>query len=451
MLIASSSPASPAVLRPWVDPGSISARPSTTIGAAIRPRAEDVDGAAEAMPGVRSCPRWPLKNSRILVAELYRIPAAINTSSALRASKPATANAPRQAPHHDGRPPSAAPPRAPLRRRSAGAWCARQSWSRRGRLPSAPGQAAAAGADSRQGAGEKAGEEGQPTAKSTTRPSGGPRPRAAADRPAAGGGAQTQICDHQTDGPADGSRRPPSAGAETRARDRRPARLDREFLAPRKRPREQQIADIGAGDQQHQRDRGEEHDDRPPNVADDHSCRGMAVAPQPAFSFGYAARGLFDASSSALRLATSSQGQAGDDLGVVVLADHPGLGVVGERHPEVAASRAPRSMVNPGGMTPTMCTPPHRASAFARARHRCRRTALPESMAENHDVVAAGGVSSGMKIRPSAGWALNDVEKVLRPPRRRRCLRFAAAGERRAIGSDRSPCGSKARASRCQS
>jgi hypothetical protein len=62
--------------------------------------------------------------------------------------------------------------------------------------------------------------------------------------------------------------------------ERRP---DRQLLSPAQRARKEQVPDVRAGDQQHQRNRGEEHHQRPPNVADDqllkrdHGCAPARV------------------------------------------------------------------------------------------------------------------------------------------------------------------------------
>ena len=52
-----------------------------------------------------------------------------------------------------------------------------------------------------------------------------------------------------------------AAGAERGA--------DRDFLAAAERAREQQVADVGTGDQQDEADRRQQHDQRPADVADD--------------------------------------------------------------------------------------------------------------------------------------------------------------------------------------
>ena len=51
---------------------------------------------------------------------------------------------------------------------------------------------------------------------------------------------------------------PPAGGADRHA--------DRDFALPRGRPREHQVRDVGAGDQQHAADRAEQHEQRPPGV-----------------------------------------------------------------------------------------------------------------------------------------------------------------------------------------
>ena len=52
---------------------------------------------------------------------------------------------------------------------------------------------------------------------------------------------------------------------------------DRDLLLPARRPREQQRGDVGAGDQQHEADRAEQHEQRGPHVADQRSRSGRRL------------------------------------------------------------------------------------------------------------------------------------------------------------------------------
>ncbi len=56
---------------------------------------------------------------------------------------------------------------------------------------------------------------------------------------------------------------------KTRRAPRAERRADRDLLAASERAREEQVADVGARDQQHERDRGEQHHQRHADVADD--------------------------------------------------------------------------------------------------------------------------------------------------------------------------------------
>src|ERR671934_130294 len=73
-----------------------------------------------------------------------------------------------------------------------------------------------------------------------------------------------------------GRTRPSDSGAVV---SRPPARAergtDRHLLLPRRAAGEQQVRDVGAADEQHQRDRAEQHEEWRTEIADDRRVQGL--------------------------------------------------------------------------------------------------------------------------------------------------------------------------------
>jgi hypothetical protein len=113
---------------------------------------------------------------------------------------------------------------------------------------------------------------------------------------------------------------------------------DRQLLSARERTREEQVADVGAGDQQNERDRAEQHDERHPDVANNQLLqRDHRRAPARICLRVLALEARRDRAHLRLRLLDGGAGfHPRDDLRIVVVA-HRAIGVaVRERHPEIA-------------------------------------------------------------------------------------------------------------------
>ena len=133
---------------------------------------------------------------------------------------------------------------------------------------------------------------------------------------------------------------------------------DRDLLAAAERAREQQVADVGAGDQQHEADGGEQHHQRRADVADDVVLqRTSASRPSRRWPAGYACSSRFAITSSCDRASSARMPgfRRATACQVVVLADGAVLGGQRERHPQVAGHRRPTTASEAeAGMTPTM-------------------------------------------------------------------------------------------------
>ena len=74
--------------------------------------------------------------------------------------------------------------------------------------------------------------------------------------------------------------------AISRARARAERGADRELALARQRARDQQVGEVGAADQQHRRDGGEQHVQRCSHVETVSVSIGATSAPMPSFCFG---------------------------------------------------------------------------------------------------------------------------------------------------------------------
>lgn len=97
------------------------------------------------------------------------------------------------------------------------------------------------------------------------------RPPGQLIRQGGGGGREAALCQQQAQcAGGDGQQqRLHEQLLENAPASRAQSGADCQLLAARERPREEQVAGIGAGDQQHQCDSAQQHHQRQPEVADD--------------------------------------------------------------------------------------------------------------------------------------------------------------------------------------
>ena len=258
---------------------------------------------------------------------------------------------------------------------------------------------------------------------------------ASSDAPA----PQREAREQQAGGAADAARaraiRPAGAGRRARAPAPSAARIAisfRRFIA-RARIRLPTLAQAMSSTSA---DRGEQHQQRRADVADDQFVqrdRGAAPAGVLRRVGSASSRCEITCSSDFACVERHAGLQPRDRLVVVVLAHGALLVGPGERHPQRPGGRAPRL---------------HREARAASRRRSCRSRrrsvsvrpitsgAPPRWLFQNPSLrittcPRAGESSSGRKVRPSAGWRADDLEEVRRRRRGARALRRpAAAGQR---------------------
>ena len=210
-------------------------------------------------------------------------------------------------------------------------------------------------------------------------------------------------------------------------------RADRELLPPRERPREDQVADVRARDQENQRDRSEQHHERHPDVADEELVQRHDGGAPACVLLG---KLLLEPRRDDAHLGVGlrhvrARLQPRHDLRVVVLANRAVLIGVRKRHPEVPGGGAPGGHRKARGHDADdrvrLTVEPERAADDVRGR---AKMALPESVAEDRDVAACLGILLGEKHAAEHRPRSHDLEEVGADGARHDRLGGSGAGQR---------------------
>ncbi len=216
-----------------------------------------------------------------------------------------------------------------------------------------------------------------------------------------------------------------AAGAERRT--------NRQLLAPAERSGEQQVADVGARDQQHEDDRAQQHAQRRSHLADDQLLqRNDGRTPAGVLLRILTLQLQRDVRHLRFRPREVDTGfHAGDHRIVVVVAHRP-IGVLeGDRHPQIAVGDAP-GRHRKGGRHHTddgvrLAVERERAADGV---GRAAEMALPESGAEHHDMAAPRRVLFREEHAAEKRLGANGLEEPVAHGAGDDGFRAAAAGQR---------------------